>query len=83
MPSHSDRIRKNYSDCFQRGRHSLIISNNSDIAPLIEEDGSRTTIKYCLDCGLKFTFNRPQAVFEEEMNKILEGTKQWLFPDLD
>jgi len=42
MPSHPDRVRKNYPECFQAG-HELIVIGDSDISPYIGPTGMRVT----------------------------------------
>lgn len=66
-PSHPDRVRKNYSICFERGEHNYFIQTNSNIAPFINSDGTRTTIRVCYDCGDRQSFTRTQEEFEKEL----------------
>lgn len=76
MSSHPDRVRRNYTECDIRGYHNLFVSNDSHIAPFINEDGTRTTIRYCHDCDEKVKFTRTQEEFEIEMaiaiNKMMK-----------
>lgn len=69
MPSHPDRVRRNSPEV--NCKHLWIYHMNSDVAPFIEEDGSRTTIKLCANCGIKEKYNRPQIKFEFELKKLL------------
>jgi len=68
MPSHPDRVRRNYSVCFERGEHNWIVKVQSDIAPFIELNGSRTTYWMCIDCGENKTYTRTQEEFLKELN---------------
>jgi len=70
MPSHPDRVRKNYSKCFETG-HSWIVMNNTDIAPIIGPTGLRVTWRICLDCGEKQLHTRSQDEFIKEL-KLLD-----------
>lgn len=69
MPSHPDRVRRNYSKCFEIG-HNYIVINNSDIAPFIGPTGLRVTWKMCAECGDKINFTRTQEEFLKELDKI-------------
>ena len=78
MPSHQDRIKENYDVCFHKGSHNFFISNDSDIAPYINPDGTRTTIKTCWDCGERISFTRTQKEFEDEIALSLGTLKKFL-----
>lgn len=49
---------------------------NSNYAPLIEADGSRTTIQICMDCGYKLRYNRTQAEFIHELELAMSVSFQ-------
>ncbi len=70
MPSHQDRIHRNYPICFHRGFHDWYTVANTDIAPTINEDGTRTTIKACYGCGEKQSYTRSQEQFEKELELL-------------
>jgi len=50
-------------------KHVFIFKMQSDIAPFINADGTRTTIKICIDCGLVESYTRTQEKFKEELAK--------------
>lgn len=69
MPSHPDRVRRNYSACFETG-HRYVVMNDTDIAPAIGPTGLRVTWKVCLDCGNKINYTRTQEEFIKELNDV-------------
>jgi len=69
MPSHPDRVRKNYSKCFDTG-HSWLTMGNSDIAPFIGPTGLRVTWRICSDCGEKQSHTRTQEQFMKELELL-------------
>jgi len=76
MPSHPDRVRRNYPE--MHCNHLWIFINQSNIAPFIEKDtiglikpGDRTTIKECINCGLGEKYTRSQETFLKEIKNHL------------
>lgn len=68
MPSHPDRVRRNYPKCFETG-HTWMAINDTDIAPAIGPTGLRVTWRVCIDCGEKKSYTRTQEEFINELNK--------------
>jgi hypothetical protein len=59
------RCRESYPEL--HCKHVFIFKAQSNIAPFINADGSGTTIKFCIDCGLVESYTRSQVEFEEEL----------------
>ena len=66
MPPHPDRVRSNYPACFNEG-HDYCALNGTNIAPIINEDKTRTTIWQCIKCGDKLYYTRTQEQFGLEL----------------
>lgn len=66
MPSHPDRVRRNYPRCFETG-HNWTSINNTDIAPAIGPTGLRVTWRVCIECGEKQCYTRTQEQFLKEL----------------
>ena len=66
MPSHPDRVRRNYPKCFEHG-HNWIAINDSDVSPFIGLMGLRVTWRVCIDCGDKINHTRTQEEFIKEL----------------
>lgn len=70
MPSHPDRVRQNYTKCMIGDEpHSLYYLADSDRAPYINSDGTRSTVMRCLECNYVHVRTRSQKQFEEELKK--------------
>jgi len=52
-------------------RHFWMYVSSSDVAPFIEPNGDRTTIRVCFNCGLRLKRTRTQHEFLEEMESYL------------
>jgi len=51
--------------------HFWVYMGQSDIAPFIEPNGDRTTIKVCFNCGLRLKTTRTQIEFLAEIESYL------------
>lgn len=47
--------------------HNYQVINDTDINPIINPDGTRTTVKRCIDCAWTDRYTRSQTQFEEEL----------------
>jgi len=65
MPSHQERIQNKNPE--MNCNHIWLFKKQSNIAPFINKNGSRTTIKICFNCGLIKKFIRSQKEYEDEL----------------
>lgn len=72
MPSHQERVKRNYSKCFESG-HNFITIMDSAKAPTIEKNGDRTTTLRCMECGEYKYYTRSQSQFESELNEYFDN----------
>lgn len=72
MLPHQERIRK--ANPNMSCDHLWVFKDNSDKAPFINEDGTRTTIKFCVNCGETTLYTRSQKEFESEISRGVSFT---------
>lgn len=74
MPSHQERIRAKNPE--MNCNHFWVYINSSNIAPIINADGTRTTQKTCWGCGMYDEVTRSQADFEKELDDHFNKMKE-------